>query len=69
VGLHSSYHCLCGVVGEECPIVDLWFFSSLQTLPLCISFKVGIEYFLLEFRARSREMMTMSKDFLNDHSA
>jgi hypothetical protein len=69
VGLHSSYHCLCGAVGEECSIVDLWVFSLLQTLPLRISFKVGIEYFLLELRARSREMMTMSRDFLNDHSA
>jgi len=69
VGLHNSYHCLCGAIGEECSIVDLWFSSMLQTLPLCISFKVGIKYFLLEFRARSREMMIVSRDFLNDHSA
>ncbi len=68
MGLHITYHCLCGVVGEECSIVDLWFFALLQTLPLCISFRVGIEDFLLEFKAKSREMMIVSRDFLSDHS-
>ncbi len=51
MGLHSSYHYFCGVVGEECSVVDLWFFAMLQTLPLRISFKVKIEDFLLEFKA------------------
>jgi len=64
-----NYHCLCGAIGEECSIVDLWFSSLLQTLLLHISFKVGIEYFLLEFGARSKEMMTVSRDFLNNRNA
>jgi hypothetical protein len=68
VGLHNTHHCLCGVIGEECSIVDLWFHALLQTLPLCISFRVRIEDFLLEFKDRSREMMTVSKKFLSNHS-
>ncbi len=68
MGLHSSYHCFRGVVGEECSIVDLWFFALLQTFSLHISFKVGIKDFLFKFMIRSREMMTMSRDFLNNHN-
>jgi hypothetical protein len=68
VGLHNTYHWLCGVIGEECSIVDLWFYALLQTLSLCISFRVRIKDFLLEFKARSRDMMTMSKNFLSNHS-
>jgi hypothetical protein len=68
VGLHNTYHCLCGVIGEECSIVDLWFYALLQTLSLCISFRVRIEDFFLEFRARLMEMLTMSKNFLSNHS-
>jgi hypothetical protein len=68
VGLQITYHCLCGVVGEECSIVNLWFSALLQTLSLHISFRVGIEDFLLEFKAKSREMMIVSRDFLSDHN-
>ncbi len=68
MGLHKTYHCLCGAIGEECSIVDLWFSTLLQTLSLCISFRVRIEDILLEFKARSREMMAVSKNFLNNHS-
>jgi hypothetical protein len=68
VGLHNTYHCLCGVIGEECSNVDLWFYALLQTLPLRVSFRVKIKDFLLEFRARSRGMMTVSKNFLSNHS-
>jgi hypothetical protein len=68
VGLHNIYHGLCGAIGEECSIVDLWFSALLQTLLLHISFKVRGEDILLEFRARSREMMIVFRNFLSDHS-
>ncbi len=68
MGLHNIYHCLCGAIGEECSIVDLWFYAMLQTFPLHISFRVRIEDFLLEFKARSREMMIVFRNFLSDHS-
>jgi hypothetical protein len=68
VGLHNTYHCLCGVIGEECSIADLWFYALLQTLPLHISFRVRTEDFLLEFKARSRGMMIVSKNFMSNHN-
>ncbi len=68
MGLHNTYHYLCGAIGEECSIVNLWFSTMVQTFPLYISFRVRIEDFLLEFKARSREMMTMFRNFLSDHS-
>jgi uncharacterized protein YceK len=43
VSLHNTYHGLCGAIGEECSIVDLWFSALLQTLLLLISFKVRVE--------------------------
>ncbi len=68
MGLHNTYHCLCGAIGEQCSILDLWFFALLQTAPQRISFRVRIYDFLLEFKARSKKMMTKSRNFLSDHS-
>jgi hypothetical protein len=68
VGLHNTYHCLCGAIGEQCSILDLWFFALLQTVPLRISFRVRIYDFLLEFKASSRKMMIVFRNFLSDHS-
>ncbi len=68
MGLHNTYHCLCGAIGEQCSILDLWFFALLQTVPLRISFRVRIYDFLLEFKASSRKMMIVFRNFLSDHS-
>jgi hypothetical protein len=55
------------IVGEECPIMDLWFFALLQTILLHMNFRGDIKDFLLEVKTRSREMMTIFRDFMSDH--
>ncbi len=52
MGLHNTYHCLCGSIGEECSTIDLWFFALLQTLSLHINFKVRIEDFFFKIQGQ-----------------